>query len=42
MKSGINVVTQLDKTSFNELISPIILDNIFPVGLLSKNLNPNF
>ncbi len=36
-KSGISVVTQLFKTSFKELMSPMILLNIFPVGLESKN-----
>ncbi len=37
MKSGISVVTQLDSTSFRELISPMIRASIFPVGRLSKN-----
>ena len=36
--SGMNVVTQFDSTSFRELISPMIRDKIFPVGLESKNL----
>lgn len=39
-KSGISVVTQLLNTSFNELMSPIILERIFPVGRLSKSGNP--
>ena len=38
MKSGISVVTLFDKTSFSELMSPMIRARIFPVGLLSKNL----
>ncbi len=37
IKSGISVVTKLFKTSFNELMSPMILARIFPVGRLSKN-----
>ena len=37
IKSGIRVVTQLDSTSFRELMSPIIRARIFPVGRLSKN-----
>ncbi len=37
MKSGIRVVTQLESTSFRELMSPIMRGGIFPVGRLSKN-----
>ena len=36
IKSGISVVTQLDSTSFRELISPMMRARIFPVGRLSK------
>ena len=37
MKSGIRVVTQLESTSFKELMSPMMRARIFPVGRLSKN-----
>ena len=37
-RSGIMVVTKLPRTSLRELISPMILDRILPVGRLSKKL----
>ena len=41
-KSGINLVTLSESTSFNEFTSPITLAKIFPVGRLSKKLKLNF
>lgn len=40
VKSGIRVVTKLFSTSFRELMSPMILARIFPVGRLSKIEDP--
>ena len=40
--SGISVVTLLESTSFKELMSPMIRDRIFPVGLLSKKAKSSF